>query len=58
MLLEKTKASDIERDKLIQEIEDLIKHKQLDVNLTVGRPVTGALRGCSQCTICPCMICN
>ncbi|HKN28969.1 MAG TPA: hypothetical protein VJY34_14205 [Roseiarcus sp.] len=57
MSLEKQKASDAEREKLVAEIQDLIKEKQLDVNLTIGRPVTPTLRGCSQCTICPCMIC-
>lgn len=54
---EKTKASDVERQKLIEEIEELIKQKQLDVKLQIGRPVVPALKGCAQCTICPCMIC-
>lgn len=55
--IEKTKASDVERQKLIEEIEELIKQKQLDVNLQIGRPVAPALKGCATCTICPCMIC-
>ncbi len=55
--LEKVKASDEERQKLVEEIQELIKQKQLDVNLTIGRPVAPALRGCAQCTVCPCIIC-
>ena len=52
------KASDAERQKLIEEMQALIKEKQLDVGLSIGRPVTSVLKGCDQCTICPCMICH
>ena len=57
MSLDKGKASDAEREKLIEEMQELIRQKHLDVNLAIGRPVSSALKGCSQCTICPCMIC-
>jgi len=55
--LEKTRASDAERQKLIEEMQELIRQKHLDVNLNIERPVSPALLGCSQCTICPCIIC-
>ncbi|HEY0283439.1 MAG TPA: hypothetical protein VGC27_12545 [Rhizomicrobium sp.] len=55
--LDKGKSSEAEREKLVEEIQELIRQKHLDVNLTVGRPVSATLKGCAQCTICPCMIC-
>jgi hypothetical protein len=54
----KGKASEIERTKLIEEMQQLIQDKQLDVNLTMARPAGPTLKGCSTCTMCPCMICN
>lgn len=55
------KASPMEQEKLIEEIQALIKDKQLNVKLDVPPDLAKAqklLRGCSQCTLCPCMICN
>lgn len=57
--LNKGKASAAEREKLIEEMQNLIKEKQLDVSLHLDRPLEQkALMGCDQCTICPCMICH
>lgn len=54
------KASDLEQEKLIEEIETLIKTKHLNVKLDVPPDVAKRakqLKGCATCTICPCMIC-
>ncbi len=53
------KASPIEAEKLVDEMQRLIKFKGLDVTLTENHPRTGKLlTGCAQCTLCPCMICT
>jgi len=60
MILEKGKASPAEQEKLIEEIEKLIKDKKLECKLEVSEAVRKrglVLSGCSTCTICPCMIC-
>ncbi|BBD41409.1 hypothetical protein Amn_pc01240 (plasmid) [Aminobacter sp. Y103A] len=51
-----------ESDKLIQEMQTLIKKKGLKVDLvpgegapTLGEPLLAS--GCDSCTVCPCMIC-
>jgi hypothetical protein len=56
--LSKEKASPMEAEKLVEELQELIKVKGLDVTLTVPKK-TGErlLRGCSQCTVCPCIMC-
>lgn len=61
MSLDKTPASQQEADKLIHEIQTLIKAKGLKVDLVPqgGQKIadpTGA-SGCTGCTICSCMIC-
>ncbi len=58
--LERRKASPIEQEKLIEEIQALIKEKHLNVKLDVPHEDAAArkmLSGCSTCTLCPCMIC-
>ncbi len=55
--IDKGKASDAEREKLIEEMKELIKEKRLDVSLSIDRPVSPVLMGCATCTVCPCMIC-
>lgn len=56
-ILGKGKASPAEQEKLIEEIQRLIKEKQLDASLTVNRELKPVLFGCATCTMCPCMIC-
>ncbi|TIL22217.1 MAG: hypothetical protein E5Y88_29170 [Mesorhizobium sp.] len=48
-----------ESDKLIQEMQTLIKKKGLKVDLVPGEGAGEPLlaSGCDTCTICPCMIC-
>lgn len=56
--LNKGKASPAEKEKLVQEIQDLITEKGLEDNVQVTKPIAPMLmRGCSTCTVCPCMIC-
>jgi hypothetical protein len=55
--IDRGRASEAEREKLIEEMQELIRAKNLDVELVVGRPVAPTLKGCSQCTVCPCIIC-
>ncbi|ABC21285.1 hypothetical protein F11_02465 [Rhodospirillum rubrum F11] len=61
MSLEKRPASQQEAEKLVHEIQELIKAKGLKVDLVPKegfRIVTPELAdGCTGCTICPCMIC-
>ncbi|KAF0206649.1 MAG: hypothetical protein FD172_3908 [Methylocystaceae bacterium] len=57
--LNKGKATPAEREKLIEEMQNLIKEKHLDVSLHIDKPLgPKTLLGCDQCTICPCMICH
>jgi hypothetical protein len=56
----KGKASPMEQEKLIEEIQTLIKEKGLNVKLDVPPDVARAAKlmsGCATCTLCPCMIC-
>ncbi|MCA1458955.1 hypothetical protein I6F35_38565 [Bradyrhizobium sp. BRP22] len=51
-----------ESEKLIQEMQTLIKKKGLKVDLVPGQgaPAFGEpvlASGCDSCTVCPCMIC-
>jgi len=55
--LSEGKASPMEAEKLIEEMQRLIVTKGLDVTLTEHHPrAEKLLEGCTQCTICPCMI--
>lgn len=60
MHIEKSKASQQEAEKLVEEMKTLIKRKGLKVDLIThagaryGKPSKG---GCTGCTVCPCMIC-
>ena len=56
-ILGKGKASAAEQQKLVEEMERLIKEKGLDAELKMAKRPEAVLRGCAQCTICPCMIC-
>jgi hypothetical protein len=51
------KASPAEQEKLVEEIQNLIKEKQLNVKFEAPSAGPQLLRGCSTCTICPCIIC-
>lgn len=57
--LGKGKASPAEQEKLIEEIQGLIKEKALNVKLDVPPELARekVLKGCATCTLCPCMIC-
>jgi hypothetical protein len=56
--LGKDKASPVEHDKLVSELQRLVAEKGLDVELKVKRAVAAqAQGGCTSCTVCPCMIC-
>lgn len=62
MSLDKSSASKIESEKLIQEIQNLIKVKGLKADLVPHADAPSGLLhsvadGCSGCTICSCMIC-
>jgi hypothetical protein len=57
MPLQPGKASPAEEEKLIEEIQHLIKEKQLNVKFEAPHAGTKVLSGCSTCTLCPCMIC-
>jgi hypothetical protein len=56
-VISKGKASPAEEEKLIEEIQTLIKEKQLGAKLTVNEGLKPVLKGCATCTVCPCMIC-
>jgi hypothetical protein len=56
--LGKGKASPAEQEKLIEEIQGLIKEKGLEEYVRTTKPTGGPhLMGCATCTVCPCMIC-
>ncbi|HVI52209.1 MAG TPA: hypothetical protein VM661_13425 [Candidatus Sulfotelmatobacter sp.] len=62
MSLDKSPASKIESEKLIQEIQHLIKVKGLKADLVPHADApSGQLHavadGCTGCTICSCMVC-
>ncbi|MGO9777101.1 MAG: hypothetical protein ACLPM3_11000 [Terracidiphilus sp.] len=51
------RASPVEAEKLIEEMQRLIKFKGLDVTLTEDHPGKAKLlTGCTQCTLCTCII--
>jgi len=56
--LSEGKASPAEAEKLIEEMQRLIKYKGLDATLTETHPKAKVLTGCAQCTLCPCIICT
>lgn len=59
--IEEGAASQVEAEKLVQEMRALIEKKGLKVDLVpqkgaeYAEPVLAS--GCTGCTICPCMIC-
>lgn len=64
VLAKKKKTHPVEVAQLVEEMRDLIREKNLPVELvenpelkqTLGE-VNFALAGCARCTLCPCMIC-
>lgn len=57
-VFEKSAASKLEQEKLIDELQKLIEVKKLNVKLDVKDMGTPRLQsGCEGCTLCPCMIC-